>query len=91
MSCSTYLDVVGVCQLGEGDNSCRYIATQGCLQNTVVDFWRMIWQEKADIIVMLTRTMERSKVTMLIISRCQWNNTDLWYIRSVTALIISRC
>ena len=42
--------------------SVRYIAAQGCLQNTVADFWRMIWQEKIGIIVMLTRTMERSKV-----------------------------
>ena len=44
------------------DGGSTYIATQGCLQNTVVDFWRMIWQEKAGIIVMLTKTMERSKV-----------------------------
>ena len=51
-----------MCQLGDGDASCRYIATQGCLQNTVVDFWRMIWQENVRVIVMLTRTKEGSKV-----------------------------
>jgi tyrosine-protein phosphatase non-receptor type 11 len=43
---------------GEG---CQYIATQGCLQNTIVDFWRMIWQENVSIIVMLTKLMEGSK------------------------------
>ena len=39
-----------------------YVATQGCLPNTVVDFWRMVWQENCRTIVMTTKEMERGKV-----------------------------
>uniref|UniRef100_A0A915K8C0 protein-tyrosine-phosphatase n=1 Tax=Romanomermis culicivorax TaxID=13658 RepID=A0A915K8C0_ROMCU len=38
-----------------------YISCQGCLPNTVDDFWRMIWQEKCPVIVMTTKEIERSK------------------------------
>ena len=38
-----------------------YIATQGCLQGTVTDFWRMVWQENSRIIVMTTKEVERGK------------------------------
>uniref|UniRef100_A0A1B0FHQ2 protein-tyrosine-phosphatase n=1 Tax=Glossina morsitans morsitans TaxID=37546 RepID=A0A1B0FHQ2_GLOMM len=38
-----------------------YIATQGCLPNTIIDFWNMIWQENTRIIVMITREIERGK------------------------------
>lgn len=38
-----------------------YIATQGCLSNTVVDFWNMIWQENTRVIVMTTKEIERTK------------------------------
>ncbi len=41
----------------------RYIATQGCLVNTVVDFWRMMWQENCRIVVMTTKEVERGKVS----------------------------
>uniref|UniRef100_UPI00358EB397 tyrosine-protein phosphatase non-receptor type 11-like isoform X1 n=1 Tax=Myxine glutinosa TaxID=7769 RepID=UPI00358EB397 len=40
----------------------RYVATQGCLQNTLTDFWRMIYQEGSRVIVMTTREVERGKV-----------------------------
>ncbi len=39
-----------------------YIATQGCLQNTISDFWRMVFQENTRVIVMTTKEVERGKV-----------------------------
>ncbi|XP_063976230.1 receptor-type tyrosine-protein phosphatase F-like isoform X2 [Diachasmimorpha longicaudata] len=38
-----------------------YIATQGPRQNTVNDFWRMIWQERVQIICMLANVLESGK------------------------------
>uniref|UniRef100_A0A8W8P2I2 protein-tyrosine-phosphatase n=1 Tax=Magallana gigas TaxID=29159 RepID=A0A8W8P2I2_MAGGI len=35
-----------------------YIATQGPKQNTVADFWCMVWQEHIEQIIMLTNVME---------------------------------
>jgi len=49
-----------------GDDKDKFFATQGCLQNTMLDFWRMVWQEKIGIIVMLTKTMERNKVCVTL-------------------------
>lgn len=38
-----------------------YIATQGCLQNTISDFWSMVWQGNTRVIVMTTKEVERGK------------------------------
>nr|XP_015192416.1 PREDICTED: tyrosine-protein phosphatase non-receptor type 11-like [Lepisosteus oculatus] len=38
-----------------------YIATQGCLQNTVEDFWKMVYQENTHVIVMTTKELERGR------------------------------
>ncbi|XP_069039127.1 tyrosine-protein phosphatase non-receptor type 6 isoform X1 [Lepisosteus oculatus] len=38
-----------------------YIATQGCLQTTVNDFWQMVWQERSRVIVMTTREVEKGR------------------------------
>ncbi|GAB1866951.1 protein-tyrosine-phosphatase [Camponotus japonicus] len=39
----------------------RYIATQGPKPSTVIDFWRMIWQENVLIICMLANVIENGK------------------------------
>lgn len=39
-----------------------YIVTQGPTENTVTEFWRMVWQEQASCIVMLTKTFDFIKV-----------------------------
>ncbi|XP_017788720.1 PREDICTED: receptor-type tyrosine-protein phosphatase kappa-like [Habropoda laboriosa] len=39
-----------------------YIATQGPKANTVIDFWRMVWQEECYIICMLANLVEGGKV-----------------------------
>ncbi|XP_053715382.1 receptor-type tyrosine-protein phosphatase delta-like isoform X1 [Synchiropus splendidus] len=39
-----------------------YIATQGALPETFGEFWRMIWEQRSSIIVMMTKLEERSRV-----------------------------
>lgn len=51
-------NTIGAC---ENDQFKTYIATQGCLQSTTIDFWNMIWQENTRVIVMTTKEIERGK------------------------------
>ncbi|KAM8839370.1 receptor-type tyrosine-protein phosphatase S isoform 2-T2 [Synchiropus picturatus] len=39
-----------------------YIATQGPLSETFGDFWRMVWEQRAASVVMMTRLEEKSRV-----------------------------
>lgn len=62
-----------------------YIATQGCLPNTIVDFWNMMWQENTRVIVMTTKEIERTK------KKCEkyWpdkGQTQEWGYAKVTCL-----
>ncbi|XP_069401154.1 tyrosine-protein phosphatase non-receptor type 7 isoform X2 [Ovis canadensis] len=43
---------------GYGGQDKAYIATQGPMPNTVSDFWEMVWQEEAPLIIMLTQLRE---------------------------------
>lgn len=40
-----------------------YIATQGPLSETFGDFWRMVWEQRAATVVMMTRLEEKSRVS----------------------------
>ncbi|XP_025755884.1 receptor-type tyrosine-protein phosphatase S isoform X2 [Oreochromis niloticus] len=39
-----------------------YIATQGPLPETFGDFWRMVWEQRAASVVMMTRLEEKSRI-----------------------------
>ena len=39
-----------------------YIVTQGPTETSIGDFWRMVWQERASCIVMVTRTFDFIRV-----------------------------
>ena len=49
----------------DGNENRQYIATQGCVPDTVNDFWRMVYQENSRVIVMTTNEMERGRVGSL--------------------------
>lgn len=41
---------------------CTYIACQGPLPHTMADFWQMVWEQKSNVIAMMTLEMEGGKV-----------------------------
>lgn len=47
-----------------------YIATQGPTEQTVADFWRMVWEHDCAIIVMLTKTWELGRVGGFYFDAC---------------------
>lgn len=40
----------------------RYIATQGPLSSTCIDFWYMIWEQESSLVIMLTTVVERGRI-----------------------------
>ncbi|KAK5616042.1 hypothetical protein CRENBAI_018265 [Crenichthys baileyi] len=45
-----------------GADEFLYISSQGPLPSTVQAFWQMIWENKADIIAMMTQEVERGRI-----------------------------
>ena len=51
----------------QGEADMKYIATQGCLPDTIDDFWRMIYFEDCHVILNVTREVERGRVRVSFI------------------------
>ncbi len=49
-------------KLEDSWNLKTYLATQGPLSSTMQDFWEMVWQEKSQIILMITHEEEKGRV-----------------------------
>lgn len=62
---SVQVVVSSLCQGYEGEPQ-AYIATQGPMAHTIVDFWQMVWHQRCPIIVMITKLKEKSKVQGII-------------------------
>nr|XP_054592187.1 receptor-type tyrosine-protein phosphatase mu isoform X3 [Nothobranchius furzeri] len=61
----------------------HYIATQGPMQETVYDFWRMVWQENTAAVVMVTNLVEVGRVKC-----CKYwpDDTDIYGDMKVTLI-----
>nr|XP_022307738.1 uncharacterized protein LOC111113741 [Crassostrea virginica] len=57
--CSKYINASFI---EDTNGEFAYIATQGPTENSVNDFWRMVWQQNVSEIVMLTNLMEGEKI-----------------------------
>uniref|UniRef100_UPI00358F4257 receptor-type tyrosine-protein phosphatase H-like isoform X2 n=1 Tax=Myxine glutinosa TaxID=7769 RepID=UPI00358F4257 len=76
----------------------EFIASQGPLPNTVVDFWRMVWEKKVSTIVMLAQCVEAGRPKCeqywpddhqphncgeFVISLLRVDNLDHWIVRAL--------
>ncbi|RXN34998.1 receptor-type tyrosine- phosphatase C-like protein [Labeo rohita] len=56
----------------------KYIAAQGPKDETVCDFWRMVWEQKSSIIVMVTRCEEGNKAKCAQYWPCLERETEIF-------------
>nr|ACE75311.1 protein tyrosine phosphatase [Glyptapanteles indiensis] len=55
------LDYINANYINGFDTRCKFIATQEPMETTFDDFWNMIWQDNANIIVMLNGISQKSQ------------------------------
>jgi protein tyrosine phosphatase len=58
---SDYINANHLDGLAEGTKG-RYLGIQGPLDETANDFWRMMWEQNASVVVMVTREIEGERV-----------------------------
>ncbi|XP_019855567.1 PREDICTED: receptor-type tyrosine-protein phosphatase S-like [Amphimedon queenslandica] len=63
-----------------------FIATQGPMKNTAGDFWRMVWEMKSMIIIMLTNTEENGEEQSVQYWPVNPNEEDMYGSFNVVAL-----
>ncbi|XP_076447635.1 uncharacterized protein LOC143284643 isoform X2 [Babylonia areolata] len=54
-------DYINASFIDDVDGKWGYIAAQGPMPHTVIDFWRMLWEYKVEIVFMACRTVEDRK------------------------------
>ncbi|XP_052793847.1 receptor-type tyrosine-protein phosphatase alpha-like [Mya arenaria] len=55
-------DYVNACFVDGYEKVKKFIASQGPTKNMIDEFWQMVWQQKADKIVMLTNLIEMASI-----------------------------
>ena len=58
---STETGYINASPINIGQKQNLFIATQGPKENTIEDFWTMVWESKSKVIVMLCNLMEKNK------------------------------
>ncbi|XP_052791726.1 receptor-type tyrosine-protein phosphatase epsilon-like [Mya arenaria] len=78
-------DYINACFINGYEKVNKFIASQGPTKNMIDDFWRMVWQQKADRIVMLTNLVEMASIKCIQYwpekdDTCSYGGIDVSYI-----------
>uniref|UniRef100_A0A3P8T0I1 protein-tyrosine-phosphatase n=1 Tax=Amphiprion percula TaxID=161767 RepID=A0A3P8T0I1_AMPPE len=66
-----HTDYINASFVPGGGSERDFICTQGPLPNTMVDFWRMVWEQNVRIIVMVT-ALRHKDVVRGTLNLCGW-------------------
>ncbi|XP_033636369.1 receptor-type tyrosine-protein phosphatase alpha-like [Asterias rubens] len=54
-------DYINACYVNGYEKPKKFIAAQGPREDTVIDFWRMIWEQNCSTVIMLTKCLENGR------------------------------
>nr|XP_021325270.1 receptor-type tyrosine-protein phosphatase C isoform X2 [Danio rerio] len=78
LSSGSYGDYINASFIEGYQEPKKYIAAQGPKDETIVDFWQMMWEQKSSIIVMVTRCEEGNKVKCAQYWPCLDRETEIF-------------